>query len=163
RASRRLVMTASLVLFAACAGMLSLLAASGHITVWHVIVIAMLSGTATALYTPAMHSVVPSLVPPDQLMAAIALNSVPVNLARAAGRARGGSPSPPTGPQACFALDGCPSLAMAIGVARPRTPPRPAEAPQPMVRALREGFGYVRRHPVIGPAIFLAAVMSLFG
>src|SRR5262249_15627643 len=33
----------------------------------------------------------------------------------------------------------------------------------PIMRALREGLGYVRRHPVIGPSVFLAAVMSLFG
>ena len=32
-----------------------------------------------------------------------------------------------------------------------------------MSRALRDGLGYVRTHPVIGPALFLTAVMSLFG
>lgn len=163
RASRRLVMTLSLVVFAGCAGALSLLAATGHIGVWHVITIAMLSGTATALYTPAMHSVVPSLVAPDQLLAAISLNAVQFNLARSVGPALAGLLYAPIGPQGCFAINALASLAMALVVARLRIPPRPADAPQPIGRALREGVGYVRRHPVIGPAIFLAAVLSLFG
>ena len=42
-------------------------------------------------------------------------------------------------------------------------PARPAVVQPPLGRALREGVGYVRRHPVIGPAMSLAAVMSLFG
>ena len=163
RASRRLVMTLSLVVFGLCAASLSLLSATGHLTVWHVIVIAMVSGVATALYTPAMHSVVPSLVAPEHLFAAISLNSVQFNLARSVGPAIAGFLYAPIGPQGCFALNACASLAMALVVARLRIPPRPAEAPQPMLRALREGLRYVRRHRVIGPAIFLAAVLSLFG
>jgi MFS family permease len=163
RASRRLIMTVSLVVLAADAAGLSILSATGHITVWYVIVIAMISGTATALYTPAMHSVVPSLVAPDQLLAAISLNAVQFNLARAVGPAIAGFLYAPIGPQGCFAVNACGFLAMAVVVGRLRIPSRPAEAPQPMGRALREGLGYARRHPVIGPAIFLAAVLSLFG
>jgi predicted MFS family arabinose efflux permease len=52
---------------------------------------------------------------------------------------------------------------MAVVVGRLRIPSRPAEAPPPILRALRDGLSYVRRHPLIGPAIYLAAVMSLFG
>src|SRR5262245_52216165 len=144
-------MTVSLVVFGGCAAALSVLAATGHLTIWHVIVIAMISGVATALYAPAMHSVVPSLVPPDQLLPAISLNSVQFNLARSVGPALAGLLYAPIGPQGCFALNACASLVMALVVARLRIPPRPAEAPQPILRALREGLGYVRRHPVIGP------------
>src|SRR5262249_57992379 len=31
------------------------------------------------------------------------------------------------------------------------------------IHALRGGLGYARRHPIIGPALALAAVMSVFG
>src|SRR5262249_15325147 len=44
---------------------------------------------------------------------------------------------------------------------RPRAPA--AVLQPPLAHALREGIGYVRRHPAIGPAMLLAAVMSLFG
>lgn len=163
RASRRLVMTGSLLLLAAGAAALALLTASGHLAVWQVIAIAMLSGTATALYTPAMHSVVPSLVAADLLPSAISLNSVQFNLARAVGPALAGLLYAPIGPAGCFLLNACGFVGMALVVARLRLPARRAEAPPPMVRALRDGLRYVRRHPVIGPAIYLAAVMSLFG
>ncbi|MGH7895722.1 MAG: MFS transporter [Candidatus Binatia bacterium] len=163
RASRRVIMTASLVVLALGAATLALLTAIGHISVWHVIAVAMVSGVATALYTPAMHAIVPSLVEPEHLFDAISLNSVQFNLARAVGPALAGLLYVPIGPQGCFALNACGFLGMAVVVGRLQLPPRTADASPPMLRALREGLGYVRRHPVIGPAIFLAAVLSLFG
>jgi MFS family permease len=163
RASRRLIMTTSLVVLACGSTALAVLTWMGHLTVWHVIGVAMISGTATALYTPAMHTVVPTLVEPELLLNAISLNSVQFNIARAVGPAIAGLLYAPIGPAGCFALNACGFLGMAVVVARLRIPARPAEAPPPMLRALREGLGYVRRHSVIGPAIFLAAVMSLFG
>jgi MFS family permease len=163
RASRRLIMTASLLVLAAGSTALALLTWLGHLTVWHVIAVAMVSGTAMALYTPAMHTVVPSLVEPELLLNAISLNSVQFNIARAVGPAIAGLLYAPIGPAGCFAINAFGFVGMAFVVTGLRIPARPAEAPPPMLRALREGLGYVRRHPVIGPAIYLAAVMSLFG
>lgn len=163
RASRRAIMTASLVVLAGSSLMLAILTRSGHLTIWHVIAVAMVSGMATALYTPAMHSVIPSLVGPEQLLHAISLNSVQFNLARAVGPAIAGLLYAPVGPDGCFALNAAGFVLMAVVVARLRIPSRPAEAPPPILRALREGLGYVRRHTTIGPSLFLAAVMSLFG
>jgi MFS family permease len=163
RASRQLVMMCALVLLATSASMLALLTASGHLTLTYVIALSMLSGVGTALYTPAMNSVVPSLVGAEHLLNAISLNSVQFNLARAVGPALAGMLYGPLGPAGCFALNACGFLGMAVVVWRLHLPPRPAVAPPPMLRALREGLGYVRRHTVIGPAIFLAAVMSFFG
>lgn len=163
RASRRLIMTASLLVLAGGSTVLALLTWLGHLTVWHVIAIAMVSGTAMALYTPAMHTVVPTLVEPELLLNAISLNSVQFNIARAVGPAIAGLLYAPIGPAGCFAINACGFVGMAFVVTGLRIPARPAEAPPPMLRALREGVGYVRRHRVIGPAIFLAAVMSLFG
>ena len=163
RASRQLVMMSALVLLAGSAGALALLTASGHLTLTHVIALSMLSGVGTALYTPAMNSVVPSLVGPEHLLNAISLNSVQFNLARAVGPALAGILYGPLGPAGCFALNACGFLGMALVVSRLHLPPRPAVPPPPILRALREGLGYVRRHTVIGPAIFLAAVMSFFG
>lgn len=163
RASRRLIMTTSLLILAAGSGTLAAIHAFGHLTVWHVIAVAMTGGLATALYTPAMHTVVPVLVPPEHLLNAISLNSVQFNIARAVGPAMAGFLYARLGPSGCFALNACAALASALVIGRLRIPSRPAVAPPPILRALREGLGYVRRHPVIRPAIFLATVMSLFG
>ena len=49
-----------------------------------------LIGTAAALTTPAWQSIVPQLVPREDLPAAVALNSVGVNVSRAVGPALAG-------------------------------------------------------------------------
>ncbi len=142
RASRRLLMTGSLAVMATGSTILALLTATGHLGIWHVIAIAMMSGAATALYTPAMHTVVPSLVEPELLFNAISLNAVQFNLARAVGPAIAGLLYAPIGPAGCFALNAAGFLAMALVVVRLRIPARPADAPPPILRALREGFRY---------------------
>jgi MFS family permease len=163
RMSRRTIMIVSLLLLAASALALAMLAATGQVTIWRVIAIAIVTGTATALYTPAMHSSIPSLVDERDLLDAVTLNSVQFNLARAVGPAVAGLLYGAIGPAGCFAVNAAGFLVLAAVIARLRLPPQPAIVQPPMARALREGMAYVRRHPVIGPAIFLAAVMSLFG
>ncbi len=163
RMSRRTIMIGSLLLLAASALALSMLAALEQVTIWRVIAIAVVTGTATALYTPAMHSSIPSLVEERDLLDAVTLNSVQFNLARAVGPAVAGLLYGAVGAAGCFAVNASGFMILAVVIARLRLPPRPAVTAPPMGRALREGLGYVRRHTVIGPAMFLAAVMSLFG
>src|SRR5262249_49541064 len=142
---------------------LSAMAAFDNITIWRVIAVAVVTGTATAVYTPAMHSSVPSLVEERDLLDAITLNSVQFNLARAVGPALAGLLYGAIGPAGCFGVNASGFLLLAGVISRLRLPPRPAVMQPPMAHALREGMGYVRRHGVIGPSIVLAAVMSLFG
>src|SRR5262249_59013489 len=137
---------------------LSAMAAFDNITIWRVIAVAVVTGTATAVYTPAMHSSVPSLVEERDLLDAITLNSVQFNLARAVGPALAGLLYGAIGPAGCFGVNASGFLVLAVVIAQLRLPPRPAVIAQPLARALRDGVGYVRRHPVIGPALFLAAV-----
>ncbi len=163
RMSRRAIMIVSLLVLAASALALSLLAALDEVTIWRVIAIAVVTGTATAVYTPAMHSSVPSLVEEGDLLEAVSLNSVQFNLARAVGPALAGLLYGAVGAAGCFAVNATGFLVLAGIISGLRLPPRPAVVQPPLGRALREGVGYVRRHRVIGPAIFLASVMSLFG
>src|SRR5438132_126728 len=163
RASRRAIMLGALGVIAATALTLAVLTASGHIAVWHIIAISMVAGTASALFAPAMQAVIPSLVEPDELLNAISLNSVQFNLARTIGPALAGFAYGTIGPQGCFALNATGFLVMILMLARVRLPRRPPGAPPPVGRALREGLGYARRHPVIAPSLVLVAVMSLFG
>src|SRR5205823_12529523 len=84
-------------------------------------------------------------------------------LARPLGPARPGPAYATTGPQACSALTAAGFRAMTLMIARVRLPRRPPGAPPPVGRALRDGLGYARRHPVIAPSLVLVAVMSVFG
>jgi MFS family permease len=164
RASRRAIMIVSLLVLASSALALSSLAAFNHITIWRVIAVAVVTGTATAVYTPAMNSSVPSLVEQRDLLDAITLNSVQFNLARAVGPALAGLLYGAIGPAGCFGVNASGFLVLAVVISRLHLPSAPAAVLQPpLAHALREGVGYVRRHPAIGPAMLLAAVMSLFG
>lgn len=60
---------------------LSLLAFSGALSLWHLLVYAALSGTVFAFFLPASNAIVPDLVPSDQVMAANALGNTAANMA----------------------------------------------------------------------------------
>lgn len=163
RTSLRGVLTSSLVVIAASAAALSLLTALGWVTVWWVLAIAVVAGTASAFYTPAMHALVPTLVAGDALVSAVSLNAVQFNLARAVGPAIAGLLYPRVGPAGCFALNAAGFLALAAVLARLRMPPRTVSELPSLAHALGEGIRYVRTHPLIAPALTVAAVLSLFG
>ncbi|HEY8885066.1 MAG TPA: MFS transporter, partial [Chloroflexota bacterium] len=60
---------------------LALLAFSGALSVWHLLVYAALSGTVFAFFLPASNTIVTDLVPNDQVMAANALGNTAANTA----------------------------------------------------------------------------------
>src|SRR5436190_12634543 len=164
RASRRAIMMSSLSTISVAALTLAVLTATGHIAVWQIIVISMMSGAANALFGPAMQAVIPSIVAEGELLNAISLNSVQFNLARTIGPAIAGLAYGAIGPAGCFAMNAAGMAVMVVMIARVRIPRTAVTvAPPSVARALREGLAYARVHPVIGPGLLLAAVMSIFG
>jgi MFS family permease len=163
RASLRVVMTAALLVLASGAATLSLLTQLGHVAIWHVMAVAVVTGTASAFYTPAMHALVPTLVTAETLLSAVSLNAVQFNLARAIGPACAGMLYPRIGPAGCFALNAAGFLALAGVLMRIPMPARSVASPPSLLHAFGEGVRYVRGHPLIAPGLALAAVFSLFG
>jgi predicted MFS family arabinose efflux permease len=163
RSSLRLVMTVSLLVIALSAATLAILTAMGWMTVSYVVIVALVAGTASAFYTPAMHALVPTLVSTEALLSAVSLNAVQFNLARSVGPAIAGLLYPRIGPAGCFAVNAAGFLTLAGVLARLRMPPRTLTQPPSLAHALGEAIRYVRTHPLIAPALSLAAVMSLFG
>jgi predicted MFS family arabinose efflux permease len=162
RASRRAIMTASVLLLAAGAGTLALLTAAGRLELWHVVAVAVSSGVAAALYTPAMHSVIPSLVDADHLLSAVSLNSVQFNLARAVGPAIAGALYGVVGAAGCFGVNAAGFVALALVLQTIRLPGRPTAPAPPIARALREGIRYAFGHATIASLLGLGAILSLF-
>jgi MFS family permease len=121
------------------------------------------AGTALAVGAPAMFAVIPALVGPEELLNAISLNSVQLNLARTLGPVLAGVVYGAVGPAGCFGLNAAGFVVLTVVLSRIRMPRRPADAPPPVGRAMRDGLRYARAHPVIGPSLLLAAAMSLFG
>jgi MFS family permease len=163
RASRRTIMLGAQLVLSACAFILSALTVTGHIAFWQIIAIAMMAGTASALYTPAMQAVLPALVAPGELLNAVSLNAVQFNLARAVGPTIAALTYAAIGPAGCFLVNALGFLVLTALLSRIRLPATPVATSPSIVHALREGLRYARRHPVIGPALALAAVTSLCG
>ncbi|MCA1805040.1 MAG: MFS transporter [Xanthomonadaceae bacterium] len=90
RLPRRRLFLATQLLALLQALVLAGLTFSGHIAVWHILVLAFLLGCVHAVEIPARHSLLPSLVPREELHNAVALNASVFNLARFLGPALAG-------------------------------------------------------------------------
>ena len=126
-----------------------------------------LLGTGAALGTPAYQSLVPELVPRDEIPAASALNSISINVARALGPAIAGVLVATAGVGTTFTVAAATALCYAVVVAlwHPTSTERPR--PERFVPALRAGSRYVRNAPVVRrillrAALFLVPASSLF-
>ncbi|TDR85235.1 MFS transporter [Enterovirga rhinocerotis] len=87
---RRHLLIGILLALAAVSGSLSILAASGHVSVVSLVALTFAGGIGAALAAPSWQAIVPELVSRGDLKAAVALNSLGFNIARAIGPAIGG-------------------------------------------------------------------------
>jgi MFS family permease len=120
-------------------------------------------GTGAILVTPAYQSLVPDMVPRQQVAAASALGSISVNLARAIGPAIAGLLVAQIGVAAVFALNTATFLLYAIVVAcHPQLGGTP-ESPERFIPGLRAGSRYVRHAPVVRRILLRAALFLVPG
>ena len=83
---RRLLLITQTWMLAA-AGLLGFLTLAGRTTPWMLLVLTFALGVGATLNGPAWQAIIPELVGPDDLPAAVIINSVGFNLARAVGPA----------------------------------------------------------------------------
>jgi len=142
---------------------LSLLAFTGWIQPWHVLLFSLLLGLANTFDAPARQAFVVEMVGREDLMNAIALNSALFNAARIIGPSVAGVVLAILGPAWCFFLNGLSFLAVIFGLlgihVAPSPPPPAARSP---LAQLREGLHYIRRHRPIRTLILIVAVSNLF-
>ncbi|MBS1877527.1 MAG: MFS transporter [Acidobacteria bacterium] len=107
-------------------------------------------GLGGAMNAPAWQSTVPQLVPRDQLAAAIALNSMQFNIARAVGPALGGLAISIWNPGVAFLLNALSFLGVLFVLWSWRGDAgRNDERGESVAEAMRAGFRYVRRAPAM--------------
>ncbi|MBV9775264.1 MAG: MFS transporter, partial [Gemmatimonadetes bacterium] len=125
RFDRRRLIVATQVGAALVTGALAALAAFGADSVAVVIGLALLLGITTAFATPALQAVLPALVPREELGAAVAMNSVTFNLARAIGPVAGALVVARLGIPWAFGLNALSYLALIVAmlVVTPHPPP----------------------------------------
>ena len=100
----------------------------------------------SAVTAPAWQAVVPQLVPKSEMPAAIAANSVGVNVSRALGPALGGVMAATLGIAAPFWLNGFSNLGVIAALIRWREPTKsgPLLPPETFGRAMRAGLRHAR-------------------
>jgi len=163
RRERRRVMLAADALRAALLATLAVLALSGALRLWHLLVIAVGYGAATAFFNPASDALVPQLLPEEELAQANSLDQLIRPLAlRLAGPALGGLLVGSVGTGWAFALDAG-SFLVSIATLLMMTPvPALAQSgPAFVARDLKAGLRYVRGNAWIWATLVSAAVAYL--
>lgn len=143
---------------------LAALALMGQLNPWLLLALTFLLGLGAALNNPVWAAIMPELVPADQLPAAIALNGVSFNLARAIGPALGGLVLAYLSVGYAFLLNGLSFLATIYMVYAWQRPPQPSKglAGERLLAAMRGGFRYARFAPPL-QVILLRGAVFLFG
>jgi MFS family permease len=133
---------------------------SGHVQVWHLVLLAGVLGMINSIDVPARQSIIVSLVEERADMAnAIAMNSLAINGARLIGPAVAGLIVAGIGEGLCFLLNAVSYLAVIAALFRVRIQ-RPSAKMTRLPGGLRQGFQYAIRSPEIRTLLAITAVTS---
>ena len=158
---RRLLIFSQSWMLAAAAGL-------GILTVFHLtsppllLAFTFLLGFGNALTGPVWNAIVPELVPRAEVGAAVSINSVGYNVARAAGPALGGLVVAATGSGSVFLLNAVSFLGVIVVFYRWRRKPRKSVLPAERVMgAMRAGWRYVAHAPFIRSTLVRLSLFML--
>jgi MFS family permease len=144
---------------------LAILALTGVIHIWHIIVLSLFQGIISAFDAPARQAFVLDLVErKEDLANAIAINSTMFNGARLVGPAIGGLLVASVGTAYCFLIDGLSYIAVIIALLAMRIKPHKiiVSTSNPL-QQIKEGFLYAFGFPPIRTLLLLSALVSFFG
>lgn len=161
RTDRRHLLLASQFVQMTCAFLLAALVALDVVRVWHILTLSFVVGTAQAFGGPAYQALVPSLVKPEDLSNAIALNSIQFNLARVVGPVLGGLALTQLGAAWCFGLNGVSYIAVIVSLLLLRTPFVPKSGGSSLLASMRQGIRFIRRQGAMESLIVLAFCMTV--
>ena len=132
----------------AAAASLGVLTLTGTTGPWTLLWLTFALGLGATMNGPAWQAIMPELVPPRELPAAIALNSVGFNLARAIGPALGGAVVAAVGAGAAFMLNAISFVGVMIVLYLwRREPERTHRSTESVGTAIWAGMRYVRFAP----------------
>ena len=159
RLPRRPVLVIGTLAAAVTAGLLAVLTAAGNDNPGVVVALVTLQGAASALIGPFQQAILPDLVPQQEFLAAISLNSAQFNMGRIVGPALAGATVAAFGYPVAFVANAVSFLAVVGALAFVRLAP-PAGDGDGLLGALRSGFGAARREPSCRAAITAIAVVA---
>ena len=138
----------------------------GHVQLWEVYAIAVLTGSALVFDAPSRQNLTFQMVGRDELPNAIALNSSLFNTARIFGPALAGVLIAAVGPGWCFAVNTASFLAVLGGLLAMRVSelyPLLDRGRPTMWRGTREGFAYALGNRTVLVTLVMTAVFSAVG
>jgi len=161
RVDRRKLLIGSQIAQMSCAFFLAGMFALGAVKVWLILTLSFVVGVAQAFGGPAYQALVPSLVRPEILPAAIAWNSIQFNLARVIGPVLGGLALTKLGATWCFGLNGLSYFGpiVALLAVAPRRIADPTG--ETMFDSMKQGIRFIRTQPAMVSLIGLAFVMTV--
>jgi len=160
RAERRKILLGSQYVQMASATVLTVLVATGHVHVWHMLCLSFISGLAQAFGGPAYQALIPTLVKREDMPNAIALNSIQFNMAVTIGPALAGLALAKLGEQWCFGLNTLSFLAPIISLSMITARYLPEKTTESIFGSLKEGIVFVRKQGSMEALIVLAFCMT---
>ncbi len=159
---RRFLIFVQLVLASVSATLL-ILSHTGALTVEYLIALTFIGGIGAAFMGPTWQSIVPELVPREDLKSAVALNSLGINIARAIGPAAGGLILASFGAAVTYGMD---VLSYVFVIAALLWWKRPAATDTALsenfLGAFRAGIRYTRASKELHRVLLRAAVFFIF-
>lgn len=164
RIDRRKVMVACQAVTAVNVLALAGLVFGDLIQIWHVYLSALSAGIVQALYMPARQSFVRSLVRREDILNAVALNSMLMNTSRIVGPSAAGLLIGAFGIASTMVINaGFIVVAMACLLLIRQTGPSGPRSSSSMLRELTAGFQYVRTAPAMLSVVVLGLVWGVVG
>ena len=146
---RRLLLVTQAWMLVATA-LLAVLAFADVMTATRLLALTFALGMGVAMNMPTWQAITAELVPPSELMRAVALNALPINIGRAVGPALGGILVAASGPALVFALNAATFVVVLVVVYRWRRETSRTVLPaERVIGATRAGIRYARHAPPV--------------
>ncbi|HEX2913070.1 MAG TPA: MFS transporter [Chloroflexia bacterium] len=163
RNSRRTVLLVTQNIMALLVMFMAILTFFNIINIWIVLAIALGVGIVQAFNSPAYQTIIVDLVGKDDLMNAIAMNSLQFNLTRIIGPSIAGVLVSVVGVAACFFFNSLSFMAVIVALMLVKLPPA---SPRPGKRSalleIKESLGYIKTHSDIAGLILITIAFNLF-
>jgi MFS family permease len=145
------------------AGVLAVTTIAGVMTPWLLLLLTLGLSVGDAVESPAWRAIFPELVNQEDLPAALALNGIEFNLARAVGPGLAGVIIAAVGVAATFAFDAVSFLGVIVVVAKWKRPVRTSKLPaETLGGATSAAVRYVRYSPSIRRLLLRSAILIFF-
>jgi predicted MFS family arabinose efflux permease len=163
RLDRRKMLLLSQYIQMVCAFVLAILYSTHVVQVWQILSLSFVVGLGQSFGGPAYSALLPTLVGPEDLANAIAMNSIQFNLARILGPTIGGFTYTLLGPTWCFTLNGVSYLAVIVSLFMIHVKFVPPKSRERVLTAMAEGIRFIRCRAGMSALVVLAFCTTLFG